>query len=143
MAMAPASIMAMATTQANTGRSRKNRDSMASPYFFAVEGALASAGWLPCGCLESKGTALTVMPGRIFKNAFEWKGLHSRMLSRSLEDCGTLTSVLIPWNTCGAYQSAALGVATGEYFIYAVFNWVSPLMSLLVAAVGFKIRKLR
>jgi Na+:H+ antiporter, NhaC family len=47
----------------------------------------------------------------------------------------------VPWNTCGAYQSSVLGVATGEYFIYAIFNWMSPLVSLLLAATGWKVTK--
>jgi NhaC family Na+:H+ antiporter len=84
-----------------------------------------------------------VVPGRMFKDAYRERGLAPENLSRSLEDAGTVTSALVPWNTCGAYQSATLGVATGEYFVYAIFNWVSPLMSLAVAAVGFRIRKLK
>jgi NhaC family Na+:H+ antiporter len=84
-----------------------------------------------------------VVPGRMFKDAYRDRGLAPENLSRSLEDAGTVTSALVPWNTCGAYQSATLGVATGEYFVYAVFNWVSPLMSYAVALVGFNIRKLK
>ena len=77
-----------------------------------------------------------VMPGRIFKNAFEWKGLHARMLSRSLEDCGTLSSVLIPWNTCGAYNSGVLGVPTVQYLPYAFLNYLNPLMAILLTYLG-------
>jgi NhaC family Na+:H+ antiporter len=84
-----------------------------------------------------------VVPGRMFKDAYRDRGLAPENLSRSLEDAGTVTSALVPWNTCGAYQSATLGVATGEYFVYAVFNWVSPLMSYAVALIGYKIRKLK
>lgn len=80
-----------------------------------------------------------VMPGRIFKNAFEWKGLHPRMLSRSLEDSGTITSVLIPWNTCGAFNSSALGVPTLQYIPYAFLNWINPLMSILLSYLGIGI----
>ena len=54
----------------------------------------------------------------------------------------TVTSVLIPWNTCGAYQSSVLGVATGDYFMYAIFNWTSPLISMLLALTGWKITKI-
>jgi len=81
-----------------------------------------------------------VIPGKMYKKAFEEKGLHPVNLSRSLEDSGTVTSVLVPWNTCGAYNSGVLGVATGEYFMYAIFNWLSPLMTLLVAGLGIRIR---
>ncbi|MCX7829030.1 MAG: Na+/H+ antiporter NhaC [Thermanaerothrix sp.] len=79
------------------------------------------------------------MPGRIFKNAFDWKGLHPRMLSRSLEDSGTLTSVLIPWNTCGAYNSGVLGVKTVEYAPYAILNWLNPIMAITITYLGIGI----
>jgi NhaC family Na+:H+ antiporter len=78
----------------------------------------------------------------MYNKAFADKGLHPVNLSRTLEDSGTVTSVLIPWNTCGAYNAGVLGVPTAEYFIYAIFNWVSPFMTLLVAAFKFKIKEL-
>ena len=78
----------------------------------------------------------------MYKKAFETKGLHPVNLSRTLEDSGTVTSVLVPWNTCGAYNTGVLGVATGDYFAYAIFNWISPVVSLTVAALGYRIRKL-
>ncbi|WBU89198.1 Na+/H+ antiporter NhaC family protein [Cellulophaga omnivescoria] len=84
-----------------------------------------------------------VIPGKMFKKAYEDKGLAPENLSRTLEDSGTVTSVLIPWNTCGAYQSSVLGVGVGEYFIYAMFNWLSPFTTLLFAALNVKIRQLR
>jgi len=77
-----------------------------------------------------------VMPGRMFRLGFEEKGLHPRMLSRSLEDAGTLTSVLIPWNTCGAYNSGVLGVPTVEYIPYAFLNYLNPLMAILLTYLG-------
>lgn len=80
-----------------------------------------------------------VIPGKMFAEAFKKRGLAPENLSRTLEDSGTVTSVLIPWNTCGAYQSGVLGVGVGEYFIYAVFNWLSPFMTLLYAAFKIKI----
>lgn len=83
-----------------------------------------------------------VIPGKMFKKAFEDKGLAPENLSRTLEDSGTVTSVLIPWNTCGAYQSGVLGVGVSEYFVYAVFNWLSPFTTLLFAALNIKIRQL-
>ncbi|MDB9720850.1 Na+/H+ antiporter NhaC [Winogradskyella sp.] len=84
-----------------------------------------------------------VIPGKMFKKAYEDKGLAPENLSRTLEDSGTVTSVLIPWNTCGAYQSGVLGVGVGEYFLYAIFNWLSPFTTLLFAALRIKIKMLR
>jgi len=84
-----------------------------------------------------------VIPGKMFKKAYEDKGLAPQNLSRTLEDSGTVTSVLIPWNTCGAYQSGVLGVGVGEYFVYAIFNWLSPFMTLLFAGFRIKIKMLR
>ena len=80
-----------------------------------------------------------VIPGKMFAKAYEKRGLAPENLSRTLEDAGTVTSVLIPWNTCGAYQSGVLGVGVGEYFIYAIFNWLSPFMTLAYAALKIKI----
>jgi len=79
------------------------------------------------------------MPGTMFRPAYELKGLHPRMLSRSLEDCGTLTSVLIPWNTCGAYQSGVLGVPTVQYVPYAFLNYLNPLIAILLTYMGIGI----
>lgn len=81
-----------------------------------------------------------VIPGKMFKKAFDDKGLAPENLSRTLEDSGTVTSVLIPWNTCGAYQSGVLGVGVGEYFVYAIFNWLSPFTTLFFAALRIKIK---
>ena len=83
-----------------------------------------------------------VIPGKMFSKAYEDKGLAPENLSRTLEDSGTVTSVLIPWNTCGAYQSGILGVGVLEYFVYAVFNWLSPFTTLFIAAINFKIKQL-
>jgi NhaC family Na+:H+ antiporter len=83
-----------------------------------------------------------VIPGKMFKQAYEDKGLAPENLSRSLEDSGTVTSVLIPWNTCGAYQSTVLGVNVADYFIFAIFNWLSPFTTLFFAALNIKIKQL-
>lgn len=83
-----------------------------------------------------------VVPGKMYANAFKDKGLAPENLSRTLEDSGTVTSVLVPWNTCGAYHSGVLGVSVGEYLIYAIFNWLSPFMTLIFAAFKIKIRQL-
>ncbi len=82
-----------------------------------------------------------VVPGNMYRKAFEDADLAPENLSRTLEDAGTVTSVLVPWNTCGVAQSGMLGIATWAYLPYCIFNWVSPLMTLLVAALGFRIRK--
>ena len=82
-----------------------------------------------------------VVPGKMFKKSYENRGLAPENLSRTLEDSGTVTSVLIPWNTCGAYQSGVLGVGVGEYFVYAIFNWLSPFTTLLFAALTIKIKQ--
>lgn len=83
-----------------------------------------------------------VLPGKMFDQAYRDRGLAPENLSRTLEDSGTVTSVLIPWNTCGAYQSGVLGVGVGEYFAFAVFNWLSPIMTLIYAYFGIKIKTL-
>ena len=83
-----------------------------------------------------------VIPGKMFSKAFKDRDLAPENLSRTLEDSGTVTSVLIPWNTCGAFQSSILGVGVFDYFIYAIFNWLSPFTTLVVAALNIKIKKL-
>ena len=84
-----------------------------------------------------------VIPGKMFSKAYKDRNLAPENLSRTLEDSGTVTSALIPWNTCGAYQSSVLNVGVGEYFIYAIFNWISPFITLLYAALKIKIRSLK
>ncbi|MEJ6750003.1 MAG: Na+/H+ antiporter NhaC family protein, partial [Bacteroidia bacterium] len=84
-----------------------------------------------------------VVPGKMFEKAYKDKGLAPENLSRTLEDSGTVTSALIPWNTCGAYQSGVLGVGVSEYFAYAIFNYLSPFMTLLFAAFKIKIAQLK
>jgi len=83
-----------------------------------------------------------VVPGKMFAKAYQKKGLAAENLSRTLEDSGTVTSVLIPWNTCGAFQSGTLGVATLDYLPYAFFNILSPIMTLIFAAFNIRIKKL-
>ena len=84
-----------------------------------------------------------VIPGKMFKKAYKDKGMAPENLSRTLEDSGTVTSVLVPWNTCGAFQSSVLGVSVADYFLYAFFNWISPFMTLLIAGLSFKIKQLK
>ena len=82
-----------------------------------------------------------VVPGRMYADTYKEKGLAPENLSRTLEDAGTVTSVLVPWNTCGATQSAILGVATMSYLPYCFFNLLSPLMTILFAVLKIKIRQ--
>jgi len=84
-----------------------------------------------------------VVPGKMYAKAYKDKGLAPENLSRTLEDSGTVTSVLVPYNTCGAYQSGVLGVSVADYFVYAIFNWLSPFMTLIFAAFRIKIRSLK
>jgi NhaC family Na+:H+ antiporter len=84
-----------------------------------------------------------VVPGKMFSKAYKDRGLAPENLSRTLEDSGTVTSALIPWNTCGAYHSSVLGVPVFEYFIFAVFNYISPFVTLTFAALNIKIKQLR
>jgi Na+:H+ antiporter, NhaC family len=83
-----------------------------------------------------------VVPGKMFAETYKERGLAPENLSRTLEDSGTVTSVLIPWNTCGAAQSSVLGVATGEYWMYCFFNWLSPIVTVLFGYLNIRIRKL-
>lgn len=82
-----------------------------------------------------------ILSGRLFRELYARRGLEERLLSRSVEDSATVCSVLVPWNSCGMTQATVLGVSTFVYMPYCVFNLVSPLMSLIVAAAGWKIRK--
>ena len=84
-----------------------------------------------------------VIPGKMFKDSYKKKKLSPENLSRTLEDSGTVTSALIPWNTCGAYHYGVLGVDVAEYFIYAIFNWMSPIITLIYAGFAIKIKKLK
>jgi len=80
-----------------------------------------------------------VIPGRMYKSAFEQHGSDPKNLSRALEDGGTVTSVLIPWNTCGAYMHSVLMVNPLEYAFFCFFNWITPIISILIAQLGSKL----
>jgi NhaC family Na+:H+ antiporter len=80
-----------------------------------------------------------MLSSSMFRDTYKEKGYESRLLSRSCEDGGTVTSVLVPWNTCGLTQSTVLGVSTLTYLPYCFFNILSPVVSILVAALGWKI----
>lgn len=99
-------------------------------------------------CLALNATAsdqylAIVIPGKMFAKAYKDKGLAPENLSRALEDSGTVTSVLIPYNTCGAYHSNVLNVSVADYFVYAIFNYISPFMTLIFAGFHIKIKQLK
>ncbi len=83
-----------------------------------------------------------VLPGKMYKAEFQRRGLDPKNLSRVVEDSGTLTSPLVPWNTCGAYMAATLGVATIAYLPFAFFNLINPLVSIFYGFTGITIRRL-
>jgi Na+:H+ antiporter, NhaC family len=82
-----------------------------------------------------------VLPSRVFRAEFARRGLAPTNLSRLAADCGTVTSPLVPWNSCGAFMGAVLGVATLSYLPYCIFNYASPALSVLYGITGFKIEK--
>ena len=82
-----------------------------------------------------------VIPGRMYKNAFDKQGLHPKNLSRALEDSATLTSPLIPWNSCGAFMWATLGVYPLAYLPYAFLNLLTPIVSIIYGFTGFTMEK--
>ncbi len=84
-----------------------------------------------------------VIPGRMYKDEFAKRGLHPKNLSRCLEDCGTITSPFIPWNTCGAYMSTTLGVSCLAYAPYCVLNYVNPIISIIYGFTGFSMEKIQ
>ena len=83
-----------------------------------------------------------VLPSRMFRGEFARRGLAPQVLSRAVEDSGTVTSVLVPWNTCGAYISGVLGVSTAAYFPFCFFNLLSPVLDVLYGFIGFKVPSL-
>ncbi|MFC4699474.1 Na+/H+ antiporter NhaC [Glaciecola siphonariae] len=116
----------------------------------ALKGATSAGDMVSRTILTCIGTNLVtadqyisiVMPGRMYKEEFEKRGLHQLNLSRSLEDGGTITSPLIPWNTCGAYMQSVLGVHPFTYIFYAFFNLINPILAVIYAYFGIKILRL-
>lgn len=84
-----------------------------------------------------------VVPGRMYTDTYKDMDLAPENLSRTLEDSGTVTSVLVPWNTCGAYHAGVLGVSTLTYLPFAFFNIISPFMTMFLAIAKIKIRSLK
>ncbi|GJM27970.1 MAG: sodium:proton antiporter [Cyclobacteriaceae bacterium] len=106
-------------------------------------GSLIASTVLTCGFFNitaSDQYMAIVVPGRMYADTYRSRGLKPENLSRTLEDSGTVTSVLVPWNTCGATQASVLGVATLVYAPFSFFNIISPFMTMLVGFLGYKIR---
>lgn len=112
--------------------------------FKSVFGLFAStiASCLALNITASDQYLAIVVPGKMFAEAYEDKNLAPENLSRTLEDSGTVTSVLIPWNTCGAYHSGVLNVNVVDFLPFAIFNYLSPITTLVFAAFHVKIRSL-
>lgn len=107
--------------------------------FPMVSATVASSLFLN-GCTADQYLSI-IIGGNMFRNAYRRCGMEPRLLSRTIEDSVSVTSVLIPWNSCGVTQSTVLGVSTLVYLPYCVFNYLSPLMTLLISFTGFKIRQ--
>lgn len=113
--------------------------------FAKSTGSLVASTAATCGVFNvtaSDQYIAIVVPGRMYASTYKERGYAPELLSRTLEDSGTVTSVLIPWNTCGAYQSSVLGVATGTYLPYCFFNIISPFMTIFFAFLNIKIRRI-
>lgn len=107
---------------------------------FSVVSATVASGLFLNACTADQYLSI-IIGGNMYRDAYRRTGMEARLLSRTLEDSVSVTSVLIPWNSCGVTQSAVLGVNTLAYLPYCVFNYLSPLMSLLMAFTGFKIKQ--
>ncbi|MEE8583324.1 MAG: Na+/H+ antiporter NhaC family protein, partial [Acidobacteriota bacterium] len=95
-----------------------------------------------CNIIASDQYIAIILPGRMFRAEFERRGLHPKNLSRIMEDSGTLTSPLVPWNTCGAFMASTLGVATFAYLPYCFLNLCNPVISAIYGFTGFTMEKL-
>ena len=104
----------------------------------SIVGATVASGLAANSCTSDQYLSL-IITGNMYRTVFRRARLEPRLLSRSIEDAVSVTSVLIPWNSCGLTQSTVLGVATLTYLPYCVFNYLSPLMSIAIAYTGFKI----
>ena len=83
-----------------------------------------------------------ILPGRMYRQAYQQRGLHPKNLSRALEDGGTLSSPLIPWNSCGAFMATTLAVSPLAYLPWAMLNWLTPLISIALAYTGWTLVKM-
>ena len=101
--------------------------------------ASTMASCIFCNIVLSDQYMSILIPGKMFKKIYEDEGYNPELLSRSLQDSAAVTSVLVPWNTCGVAQSGVLGVPTLEYLPYCFYNWLSPFVNLVVVFLGYKI----
>ena len=104
----------------------------------SIVGATVCSG-LAMNCCTGDQYLSLIITGNMYRSLYRRNGLESRLLSRSMEDSISVTSVLIPWNSCGLTQSTVLGVSTLAYFPCCIFNFLTPIMSIIVARLGFKI----
>lgn len=104
----------------------------------SIVGATVGSGLFLNACTADQYLSI-IIGGNMFRDVYSRFSLEPKLLSRTLEDSVSVTSVLIPWNSCGITQSTVLGVATGAYLPCCIFNWLSPLMSILMARIGFRI----
>lgn len=80
-----------------------------------------------------------IVPGRMYRDEYQKRGLHPKILSRTLEDAGTMSSPLVAWNSCGAFMAGTLAVSPMAYFPYAFLNWLTPLIAIFLAYTGWGI----
>ncbi len=109
---------------------------------FPTVAATVGSGLFLNACTADQYLAI-IIGGNMYSDVYRRAGLESKLLSRTMEDSVSVTSVLIPWNTCGITQSTVLGISTFAYFPYCLFNYLSPLMTLLLAYTGYKIKQLK
>jgi NhaC family Na+:H+ antiporter len=107
----------------------------------SIVGATVTSGLFLNSCTGDQYLSI-IIGGNMYRNVYRRYGLESRLLSRTLEDSVSVTSVLIPWNSCGVTQSTVLGVSTLIYFPFCIFNILSPIMTLIMAFTGYKVRTL-
>ncbi|MCM1332791.1 MAG: sodium:proton antiporter [Bacteroides sp.] len=106
----------------------------------SIVGATVASG-ITMNCATGDQYLSLIITGNMYRSLYRRNGLEPRLLSRSMEDSISVTSVLVPWNSCGLTQSMVLGVSTLAYFPCCIFNLLTPLMSIIMARVGFKIRQ--
>ena len=80
-----------------------------------------------------------VVTGRMYAEEYEKQGLHPKTLSNALESAGTVTSALVPWNTCGVFMATTLGISTVQYAPWAIFNWLMPIVVIIMAFMGITV----
>ncbi len=124
--------MLASVTDAITKRLRKRT---------SIVGATVASGLFMNSCTADQYLSL-IVTGNMYRNVYRRFRLEPRLLSRTIEDSVSVTSVLIPWNSCGVTQSTVLGVSTLVYFPFCIFNILSPCMSLLIAWTGYRIHTL-